>query len=126
MDSANRSHFICVYQEQINAETHDDYVAQMERFSTFFGLEFSHLIFSGTEQLSLSLQGKNTTVHFFGMEFSQGLSSYLFHCKARTLLSRRLFQLVNWAIKFLENLRSDVIFDQFTLELLKGLLPYQE
>ena len=34
----------------------------MEKFSTYFGLKLSHLIFAGTEQLSLSLQGKDTTV----------------------------------------------------------------
>ena len=86
---------LCEALEQINAETHDDYgrkaggfFAQMERFSTFFGLEFSHLIFSGTEQLFLSLQGKNTTVQ-------EAVSAG------------------NLAIKFLENLRSDVMFDQF-------------
>ena len=55
--------------EQINAETHDDYgrkaggyLAQMDKFSTFFGLKLAHLIFSGTEQLSLTLQGKDTTI----------------------------------------------------------------
>ena len=34
----------------------------MDKFSTFFGLKLSHLIFSGTEQLSLTLQGKDTTI----------------------------------------------------------------
>ena len=34
----------------------------MERFSTFFGLKLSHLIFSATEQLSITLQGRNTTM----------------------------------------------------------------
>ena len=55
--------------EQINAETRDEYgqkaggyLAQMEKFSTFFGLKLSHLIFSGIEQLSLTLQGKDTTI----------------------------------------------------------------
>lgn len=38
------------------------YLAQMEKFNTFFGLKLSHLVFAGTEQLSLTLQGKNTTV----------------------------------------------------------------
>ena len=53
----------------INSETHDDYgrkaggyLAQMDKFSTFFGLKFAHLVFSGTEQLSLTLQGKDTTI----------------------------------------------------------------
>ena len=55
--------------EQINAETHDDYgrkaggyLAQMDKFSTFFGLKLAHLIFAGTEQLSLTLQSKNITI----------------------------------------------------------------
>ena len=54
--------------QKVNAECHDDYgrtaggyLAQMEKFSTYLGLKLSHLIFAGTEQLSL-LQGKNTTV----------------------------------------------------------------
>ena len=34
----------------------------MERFSTSFGLHLSHLVFSATEQLSLSLQDKDITV----------------------------------------------------------------
>ena len=34
----------------------------MEKFSTFFGLKLSHLIFSGTEQLSLTLQYKDITI----------------------------------------------------------------
>ena len=31
-------------------------------FSTFFGLKLSHLVFSAIEQLSISLQGKDTTM----------------------------------------------------------------
>ena len=60
---------LCVALEQINAETHDEYgrkaggfLALLEKFSTFFGLKMSHLIFSGTEQLCLTLQGKDTTI----------------------------------------------------------------
>ena len=34
----------------------------MDKFSTFFGLKLAHLVFSGTEQLSLTLQGKDTTI----------------------------------------------------------------
>ena len=55
---------LCVALEQIHDETHDEYgrkagsfLAQMEKFSTFFGLKLSHLIYSGTEQLSLTLEG---------------------------------------------------------------------
>ena len=36
--------------------------AQLEKFDTYFGLKLSHLIFSGTEQRSISLQSKNTSV----------------------------------------------------------------
>ena len=39
-----------------------DLLSLMEKFDTFFGLKLSHLIFSGTEQLSLTLQGKDTTI----------------------------------------------------------------
>lgn len=53
----------------ISNESHDDYgrrangiLSQLEHFDTFFGLKFSHLIFSATEQTSNALQGKNTTV----------------------------------------------------------------
>ena len=38
------------------------YLASMEKFSTLFGLRLSHLLFSATEQLSLTLQGKDTTI----------------------------------------------------------------
>ena len=45
---------------RINAETHDEYgvkaggfFAQMEKFSTFFGLKLSHLVYAASEQLSL-------------------------------------------------------------------------
>ena len=34
----------------------------MEEFSIFFGLKLSFLVFAASEQLSLSLQGKDTTV----------------------------------------------------------------
>ena len=60
---------LCVALEEINTETHDEYglkaggyLAQMESFSTYFGLKLSHLLFSGAEQLSLTLQGKDTTI----------------------------------------------------------------
>lgn len=60
---------LCAALEEINAETHDEYgmkaggyLAQMENFTTYFGLKLSHLVFSGAEQLSLTLQGKDTTI----------------------------------------------------------------
>ena len=34
----------------------------MEKFSTYYGLKLAHLIFSATEQLSLTLQGHDTTI----------------------------------------------------------------
>ena len=55
--------------ERINDETHDEYgrkaggfLSLMEKFSTFLGLKLSCVIFSGTEQLSLTLQSKETTI----------------------------------------------------------------
>ena len=38
------------------------YLNSMEKFSTYFGLKLSHLVFSATEQLSLTLQGRDTTI----------------------------------------------------------------
>lgn len=38
------------------------YLNTMENFSTYFGLKLSHLIFSTTQQLSITLQGCNTTM----------------------------------------------------------------
>ena len=38
------------------------YLNTMEKFSAFFGLKLSHLIFSATEQLSITLQSRNTTM----------------------------------------------------------------
>ena len=37
-------------------------MAQTESFSIYFGLKLSHLLFSGAEQLSLTLQGKDKTI----------------------------------------------------------------
>lgn len=60
---------LCVALEPINVETSDDYgrkaggfLAIMEKFSTFFGLKLSHMLFSGTEQLSLTLQYKDISI----------------------------------------------------------------
>ena len=60
---------LCEMLQQINAECHDDYghtaggyPAQMEKFSTYLGLKMSRLIFAGTEQLSITLHRKDTTV----------------------------------------------------------------
>ena len=55
--------------ETISNESHDDYgrrangiLAQLERFDTYFGLKLSNLVFSATEQTSIALQGKSTTI----------------------------------------------------------------
>jgi len=73
---------LCEILETVNAETHDEcgrkaggYLAQMEKFSTFFGLNLSHLKFPGTEQLSLTLQGKDTIIQEGANEHSLLLGS---------------------------------------------------
>ena len=55
--------------QQVNQEQHDEYgqraggiLAQLEKFATYFGLRLSFLIFGATEQVSISLQRKDTTV----------------------------------------------------------------
>ena len=62
-------HLLCEALVQINTETHDEYgrkaggfLSQMEKFSMYFGLKLSYLVFVATEQLSLTLQGRDTTV----------------------------------------------------------------
>ena len=86
---------LCEALAEINLSTHDEYgrkaggfLAQMEKFSTFFGLKLSHLVFSGTEQLSISLQGKDTTV-------------------------QESINAAELAVKFLERLRQESLFDEF-------------
>ena len=86
---------LCAALEEINAHTHDEYgrkaggfLALMDKFSAFFGLKLSHLIFSGTEQLSLTLQGKDTTIQEGTMAAELG-------------------------IQYLVRLRLDASFDQF-------------
>ena len=53
----------------VNETCHDDYgrragglLAVMEKFDTYFGLQLVDLVFAATEQLSVSLQSKNTTI----------------------------------------------------------------
>ncbi len=55
--------------DEIQASGRDGYALKavgnlqsLENFSTFFGLHLAYLIFSATEQLSLTLQSKNTTI----------------------------------------------------------------
>ena len=55
--------------QQISDKSHDDYgrrangiLSQLQRFDTFFGIKLSYLIFSATEQTSVNLQKKDTSV----------------------------------------------------------------
>ena len=55
--------------EEINEESHDEFgqraegiLSSLVEFNTFFGLKLSHLVFSATEQVSITLQCKNTTI----------------------------------------------------------------
>lgn len=55
--------------EEINEESHDEFgqraegiLSSLVEFKTFFGLKLSHLVFSATEQVSITLQCKNTTI----------------------------------------------------------------
>jgi len=38
------------------------FINSMEKFSTYFGIKVSYLVFSAIEQLSITLQGKDTTI----------------------------------------------------------------
>ena len=64
------------------------YLTTMDKFSTFFGLKVSYLIFSATEQLSLTLQGRSTTIQ-------EAVDS------------------ANLAIQFLQSQRNEDVFDRF-------------
>ena len=55
--------------QSIGDTSYDDYgrrangiLAQLEKFDCYFGLKLSYLVFSGTEQTSINLQKKNTSV----------------------------------------------------------------
>ena len=81
--------------EQISEESHDNYgrranglLSQLERFDTFIGLKLSHLVFSGTEQTSINLQKKDTSV-------------------------QEALACVDLAISYLKRLRTDDSFRQF-------------
>ena len=80
---------------EVNAEGRDEYAIKaggichlMDRFSTYYGLCLSHLIFSGAEQLSLSLQGEDTSIQ-------EGV------------------QASKLALKYFERQRKDDAFDKF-------------
>ena len=64
------------------------YLNSMEKFSTYFGLKLGHLIFSATEQLSLNLQAKDTTI-------------------------QEAIQASNLALQYIQRQRSDEAFDSF-------------
>ena len=64
------------------------YLNSMETFSTYFGLKLGHLIFSATEQLSLNLQAKDTTI-------------------------QEAIQCSNLTLQFLQRQRTDEAFDSF-------------
>ncbi|XP_029448223.1 zinc finger MYM-type protein 1-like isoform X2 [Rhinatrema bivittatum] len=60
---------LCTVMAQIDEESHDEYgrracaiLAMLEKFSTFYGLRLSYLVFSATEQLAKTLQTVNTTL----------------------------------------------------------------
>ena len=56
---------LCDVLAEINREGRDEYATylnQLEKFYTYFGLKLSHLLFSSTEQLSITHQGINTTI----------------------------------------------------------------
>ena len=58
---------LCTVLEEVNRTGHNEYAMKaggilrmLENFSTFFGLKLCFLVFSNTEQLSCTLQGKDT------------------------------------------------------------------
>ena len=60
---------LCETLQKVNAECHDEfgrtaggYLAQIERFSTYLGLKMYNLLFDAGEQISIILQGKDTTL----------------------------------------------------------------
>ena len=48
--------------DEYTAKAHGDYINQMDMFYVYFGLKLSHLLISTTEQLSITLQGNDTTI----------------------------------------------------------------
>ena len=64
------------------------YLNCMDKFSTYFGLEPSCLVFSATEQLSITLQGTDTSL-------------------------QQAVQAAKLAINYMERQRSDAAYDLF-------------
>lgn len=63
--------------DTLDNESHDDYdrkangiFSHFECFDSFFGLKLSRLVFSATEQTSIALQGKSTTVRLWSKRLS--------------------------------------------------------
>ena len=55
--------------DEVHQTTHDEYgykaaglLSALEKFSTLFGLKLSHLAYGASETLSITLQGKDTTL----------------------------------------------------------------
>ena len=74
---------LCKLLVEVNESGRDEYAMKaggylgaMDKFSTFFGLKLSHLIFSAIEQLSRTLQAKNTNMQN-AVESAKLASSYL-------------------------------------------------
>lgn len=65
----------------------------MPKFSIYYALKLSHLVFSATEQLSLTLQGKDTTI-------------------------QEAVQASKLAVNFIERQRTDDAFDAFYFRVL--------
>lgn len=67
IDTILKNYGVIIQQlEEIEASAHGDasskaagLIAHMEKFSTFFGLKLAHLVFSATEQTSITLQYKD-------------------------------------------------------------------
>ena len=60
---------LCTVLEEVNSTGRDEYAMKaggilrmLEKFATFFGLKLCFMVFSSTEQLSRTLQGKDTTI----------------------------------------------------------------
>ena len=60
---------LCTVLEEVNSTGHNEYAMKvgeilrmLEKFATFFGLKLCFMVFSSTEQLSCTLQGKDTTI----------------------------------------------------------------
>ena len=94
---------ICAELEQISRESCGEpssnasgYLALMERFETFFGLQLSYLVFSATEQLSRTLQMHDINTQDTTMAASQAVS-FLFRQRSDAAFSEFYQTTVNKA-----------------------------